>query len=63
MYLFLSVGVLLFCVLYRTSTYGGVEQLVDCKAHNLEVVGSNLASATMETNPLEILSSLVWFAF
>ena len=32
------------------STYGGVEQLVARKAHNLEVVGSSPASAIMGTN-------------
>ncbi len=32
------------------STYGGVEQSVARKAHNLEVVGSSPASATIGTN-------------
>lgn len=35
-------GVLIFSsIAVRTSVYGGVEQLVARKAHNLEVVGSS----------------------
>lgn len=59
----LVTGVLLFSIAVRTSVYGGVEQLVAHKAHNLEIVGSSPASATMGTNTPEILSSLVRFAF